>query len=273
MDRRSELRGFLQSRRARLTPAQVGLPTYGGLRRVPGLRRDEVARLAGIGTDYYVRLEQGRNEKVSAEVLNAVARALRLAEAERAHLCRLARPSREASRVCPDQPVPGLQRLLDSMPAVPAYVVGRRTELLAWNRPARLVFGEVFSVLPERRHAVREVFLNPVARRFFRDWEEKARNVTARLRMGFGRCPDDTALTELVDELAGCSAEFRRIWAEQHVQNKTHGAYGFRHERLGDFTLPYRALSLPEEPDQLLIAYTVEPGSPLADALAPAAGP
>ncbi|RKN03710.1 helix-turn-helix transcriptional regulator [Streptomyces radicis] len=270
MDRRSELSAFLRSRRARLTPADVGLRSYGGRRRVPGLRREEAAWLAGIGLDYYVRLEQGRNEKASAAVLDAVARALRMNPVERLHLHRLARPAREPSRDYAECAVPGLQRLLDAMPATPAYVAGRRTELLAWNHPARVVFGGILSLTPTGRHMARQVFLDPAARALFVDWEVKARAVTARLRLSFGRCPDDGRLKDLVDELLDRSADFRAIWAAQHLTSKTHGSYRLDHPRIGRFTLPYRALWLPEEPDQLLIAYTVEPESPLAAALAAA---
>ncbi|TDD06473.1 helix-turn-helix domain-containing protein [Nonomuraea diastatica] len=267
MNRSSELRAFLRSRRARLNPAELGVPTYGERRRVPGLRREELARLAGLGVDYYVRLEQGRNEKISAEALDAVARALRLTSVERLHLHRLARPVRRPMRACSAQAAPGLQRLLDAMPAVPAYVVGRRTEVLAWNDPARLIFGDVLALTPQRRYMARQVFLNPGARSLFRDWDMKARDVTARLRLGFGRCPDDEELLSLVDELSAASSDFRRIWEAHHLMDKSHGSYRFSHDRLGLFTLAYRALRVPEEPDQLLITYTWGPGSTLATAL------
>ncbi|GAA3880264.1 helix-turn-helix transcriptional regulator [Streptomyces sedi] len=274
MDRRSELRDFLRSRRARLSPAEVGLPTYGERRRVPGLRREEVASLAGTGAEYYVRLEQGRNDRVSPGVLDAVARVLRLAPLERTHLHRLARPARQrAARPCPDSAAPGMCELLDSLPSLPACVIGRRTELLAWNRPARLLFGEVFSPEPGARHMVRQVFVHPAARGLLRDWELTARLLTGRLRLSFGRCPDDPELLALIEALSAASAEFRRVWSEQHLAMRSHGSYRITHPAFGAFTLPYRALSLPDEPDQLLVVHSVAPGSELAAALGGPAGP
>ncbi|MGC7103134.1 helix-turn-helix transcriptional regulator [Amycolatopsis lurida] len=268
MDRRGELKAFLRSRRARLRPGEVGLPEHGTGRRVPGLRREELAQLAGLSLDYYVRLEQGRNGKISPGALDALARALRMSPVEREHLHRLAKPARnQVVPRCLDSPVPRLQQLLDSMPAVPAYVVGRRTELLAWNRPAQLVFGGVFVLETAHRSIARQIFLNPMARQRFENWEDKAVAVTSRLRLGFGRFPGDRLLTDLIDELTAVNSEFRRIWAEQHLNDKTHGAYRIALPRIGSFTLPYRALRLPEEPDQLLITYLVEPGSTLAGAL------
>ncbi|MGO4753105.1 helix-turn-helix domain-containing protein, partial [Streptomyces sp. 2MCAF27] len=200
VDRQAELKAFLRSRRARIHPSDVGLPTFGDRRRVPGLRREELARLAGVGVDYYVRLEQGRNDKISGELLDAIARALRLDDVERAHLHNLARPTRPTRPTrrhghrFVERAAPGLQRLLDSMTRAPAYVVGRRTCVLAWNRPAALVFGD-FGALPVRdRNMARLVFLDPAARTLYRDWEVKARDVIARLRLEAGRRPDDREL-------------------------------------------------------------------------------
>ncbi|WP_329100956.1 helix-turn-helix transcriptional regulator [Micromonospora sp. NBC_01699] len=267
MDRRTELTAFLRSRRARIHPDDAGVRTFGDRRRVPGLRREELAWLAGIGTDYYVRLEQGRNGTVSADVLDALARALKLAEVERVHLHNLARPARRPPRRGAEEVAPGLQRLLDTMGEVPAYVVGRGTDVLAWNRPARLVFADFAALPPERRNMARLVFLDPATRELYRDWEVKARDVIARLRLDLGRCPDDVILSALIVELLGRSPDFHELWADQDVLDKTHGTYRLRHPRFGGCALAYRALRLPEEPDQLLVTYTVEPGSSLETAL------
>ncbi|MFI1855667.1 helix-turn-helix domain-containing protein [Streptomyces sp. NPDC020480] len=267
MDRQAELKAFLRSRRARIRPSDVGLPTFGDRRRVPGLRREELARLAGIGVDYYVRLEQGRNEKISGELLDAIARALRLDEVERAHLHNLARPARRNGHRCDERAAPGLQRLLDSMTQAPAYVVGRRTRVLAWNRLAASVFGDFGAVPVRDRSMARLVFLAPASRGLYRDWEAKARDVIARLRLEIGLRPDDTELTALVAELSDESPDFRRLWEDQDVVDKTHGGYRLYHESIGPFSMDFRALRLPEEPDQLLVAYIVEPGSALEAAM------
>ncbi|MEU1669766.1 helix-turn-helix domain-containing protein [Streptomyces sparsogenes] len=267
VDRQAELKAFLRSRRARIRPSDVGLPTFGDRRRVPGLRREELARLAGVGVDYYIRLEQGRNEKISGELLDAIARALRLDPVERAHLHNLARPARRGGHRPVERAAPGLQRLLDSMTGAPAYVVGRRTRVLAWNRLAAAVFGD-FGAVPDRdRSMAGLVFLDPAARGLYRDWEVKARDVIARLRLELGRHPEDPELAALIAELAQRSADFGRLWEDQQVLDKTHGGYRLHHPGIGRFSLDFRALRLPEEPDQLLVAYIVEPGSALEAAM------
>ncbi|WP_067968108.1 helix-turn-helix domain-containing protein [Nocardiopsis trehalosi] len=262
MDRADELRAFLRSRRARLSPDDVGVWPVGGRRRVPGLRREEVADLAGVSPDYYVRLEQGRNGNVSTDVLDAVSRALRLSDIEREHLHNLARPLRRGHLTpAAEHASPGVQAVVDGMAPAPAYVVGRHTQLLAWNHPARTVFAD-FDALPRaRRNMARLVFLDPDAQRLYLDWEHKAGDVIARLRFMLGRHPHDPALTGLVAELADARPEFRRLWDTQVVADKTHGAYRLRHPSGAAYTLPFRALRLPEDPDQTLIAYTPDPGS------------
>lgn len=261
MDRRAELTEFLRSRRARLRPEDAGLPDFGGQRRVPGLRREELAQLAGISVDYYVRLEQGRNQHVSDTVLTAVARALRLSDDELAHLRNLARPPRNRPQTTKRQRVrPGLQRLLDTVDG-PAYVVGRQVDILAWNDLGRAVFADFAALPAEDRNWVRLTFFDDGIRSLFVDWAGKARDVVAYLRMDAGRHPDDTRLANLVGELSVKSAEFRKLWAGQQVRDKTHGRYLLRHPLVGDLDLAYETLRLPDDPDQALIAYTAEAGS------------
>ena len=262
MDRRAELGQFLRSRRARLSPEETGLPAYGGRRRVPGLRREELAQLAGVSVDYYVRLEQGRTDHVSQAVLDAVARALRLGRDERDHLGNLARPRPPAREPRAAQRVlPGLQRLLDAMTEVPAYVIGLGTEVLAWNRPAAALITD-FGALPAgRRQKARLVFLDEAARELYTDWEGKAADVVAYLRLDAGRRPNDPELSALIGELSVGSRDFARLWGGQEVRDKTRGAYGFRHPAVGPLELAYETLRLPDDPDQALVAYTVEPGS------------
>ncbi|MEV4440571.1 helix-turn-helix transcriptional regulator [Streptomyces sp. NPDC049577] len=271
LDRRAELGEFLRSRRARLRPEELGLPDYGGRRRVPGLRREELARLAGVSVDHYVRLEQGRTLHFSEAVLDAVARALRLTAVERDHLYRLARPWSDAER--PEEPPPsqrvrpGLRRLLDSAADVPAYIVGRNTDVLAWNRLAAALITD-FGALPHRqRNLARLVFLDEGMRSLYADWRGKASDVAAYLRLDAGRHPDDPRTAALLDELAAGSPEFREAWAEHRLKDKTHGRYRYRHPVVGELDLGFETLRLPDDPDQALVAHTVEEGSPSQTAL------
>lgn len=270
MDRRTQLGEFLRSRRARLRPEEFGLSDYGRIRRVPGLRREELARLAGVSVDHYVRLEQGRELHFSDEVLDAVARVLRLSGEERRHLYRLARPGTPATEpVVPVRQVvrPGLLRLLDSLVDTPAYVVGRRVELLAWNGLASALLGG-FGELPEpERNFARLFFLDPDFAALFADPGAKADDIAGYLRYDAGRHPDDPALAALVGELSIRSNDFRTRWAEYDVREKTHGSYVFRHPSVGELELAYETLRLPDDPDQALITYTAEPGSPSDAAL------
>ncbi|MBZ4319147.1 helix-turn-helix transcriptional regulator [Streptomyces huiliensis] len=265
LDRRAELGEFLRSRRARLRPAELGLPDYGGRRRVPGLRREELARLAGVSVDHYVRLEQGRTLHFSEAVLDAVARALRLDAVEREHLYRLARPWSDADQ--PDGPAPaqrvrpGLRRLLDSAEDVPAYVVGRNTDVLAWNRLAAALITDFGALPPRQRNLARLVFLDEGVRGLYADWRGKASDVAAYLRLDAGRHPDDPATAALLAELSADSPEFREAWAEHRLKDKTHGRYVYLHPVVGELDLGFETLRLPDDPDQALIAHTVEEGS------------
>ncbi|WP_327072597.1 helix-turn-helix transcriptional regulator [Kitasatospora purpeofusca] len=271
MDQRTELSEFLRSRRARLRPADVGLPDYGGRRRVPGLRREELAQLAGVSTAYYVQLEQGNGENVSTAVLEAIARALRLEPAEREHLLRITRPVRRRpgrGRPMRTQEVrPELTRLLDAMDGVPAYILGRRLDVLAWNRLGNSVIGDVAALPPERRNLAWQVFFEPGARELYLDWEGKAADLVGMLRLDAGRDPDDPRLTSLIGELSVKSEDFRRLWAAHNVLDKGHGVKELRHPVVGRLTLRYETFRPAGDPDQVLVAYHAEPDSPSAESL------
>ncbi|MFB8002024.1 helix-turn-helix transcriptional regulator [Nocardia sp. NPDC056000] len=264
----TDLGEFLQSRRARIAPADAGLREY-GRRRVPGLRREEVAQLAGVSVDYYIRLEQGRGRNASDAVLDAVARALRLTDPERLHLYALARPTGTrpvaSGGVYQATVREGTRLVLDALTA-PAFVLGRRMDVIAWNALGDKVSG--FSSVPaEERNQARYLFLNPVAPEFYPDWETVAVETAAFLRRDAGLHPDDPALHALVDELSERSADFRRIWGAHPVKEKTHGGKRIRHPEAGLLDMGYESLLLPGDPDQLLVVYTAVPGSATAAAL------
>lgn len=269
LDRRSELGQFLRARRAALKPDDLGLPEF-GRRRVPGLRREEVAQMAGMSVAYYTRLEQGNSENVSAEVLDAVARALRLSEAEHTYLTQLARPKlHKKKNACPRQRQlrPALQQLLDAFEGVPAYVIGQRSDILGWNRLAAALFGNWAELPPQERNWTRLIFLSPVTRELFLDWDTKAISVVGFLRMEAGRCPDDPQLAALVGELSVKSEEFRRLWAAYEVRAKDHGTLRFQHPLVGELALAYETFPVAGDPYLTLITYHAEPGSSSADAL------
>ncbi|WP_328918570.1 helix-turn-helix transcriptional regulator [Streptomyces jietaisiensis] len=269
LDRRAELSEFLRTRRARLKPEEVGLPSFGRHRRVPGLRREELAQLAGMSVAYYTRLEQGIGRNVSAEVLDAIAGALRLSDAEHAHLLDLAKPKRQKRKsVARTQQVRvALLQLLETVDTVPAYVSGRRTDILAWNRMAASLFGDWGRLPVGERNWSRLVFLDPDYRDRFVDWEQKASDMVSWLRMDAGRHPDDPRLSALVGELSVKSEEFRRLWAEHDVKEKSHGVKRMRHPLVGDLTLSFETFRLVDDPDQSFVTYHAEPGSPSAEAL------
>lgn len=270
LDPRAELSEFLRTRRARLKPEDVGLPDFGRYRRVPGLRREELAQLAGVSVAYYTRLEQGNGRNVSAEVLDSIARALRLTDAERSHLTHLAKPKRQRRKPVAraQQARPALRHLLESMDAVPAYVVGRRSEILAWNRMAAAVFGDWGRLPAQERNWARLVFLNPDYRELFVEWEQKAYDMVAYLRMDAGLHPDDPQLSSLVGELSVKSEEFRRLWAAHDVKEKSHGVKHVRHPLVGELTLLWESFRpAGDDTGQSLVTYFAEPGSPSAEAL------
>jgi transcriptional regulator with XRE-family HTH domain len=270
VDNRAEIREFLASRRAKVTPEQVGLPAGGGKRRVPGLRREEVAVLAGVSTDWYTRLEKGHINGVSADVLDAVARALQLDEAERAHLFNLARaakPDRTPRRRGQSRIRPSMQRILDSMVTTPAFVRNGRLDLLAINALGRALFSPAFADPVRPANLARFNFLDPAARDFYPDWNNSANTTVALLRTEAGRDPHNKDLADLIGELATRSDAFRVRWAAHDVRLHRSGVKYFRHPVVGVVELSFEALDLPADPGLMLTAYTAEPGSPSEDAL------
>jgi transcriptional regulator with XRE-family HTH domain len=273
MDNGNEMRDFLVSRRARITPQQAGLPAYGGNRRVAGLRREEVALLAGVSIDYYTRLERGRAHGVSDSVLEGIARALHLDEAERAHLFDLARASAapaapQAPRRPSSQQVrPSVRRILDSMTGTPAYVRNARLDILAANRLGEALFAPVLTSPARPVNNARFLFLDPAAREFYIDWERQAQDVVAMLRTEAGRTPHDKALSNLIGELSTRSENFRTWWAAHNVRFHRTGVKRFHHPAVGDLTLTYEALDLAADEGLRISAYSAEPGTPSDDAL------
>jgi transcriptional regulator with XRE-family HTH domain len=277
VDTRNDLREFLASRRARITPQQAGLPTYGGHRRVPGLRREEVSLLAGVSVEYYTRLERGNAHGVSESVLEALVRALQLDEAERAHLFDLARGSNATARTRRRPALqgvrPGVQQLLDAMPDVPAFVQNGRLDVLATNTLGRGLYCDLFDDDAVRGGAgrppnhARYTFLDPRSADFYPDWNLAARTGVALLRAEAGRSPDDRALTELIGELTTRSERFSTLWAAHDVRRHTAGTKHFHHRVVGDLSLAYETMELPGDAGLSLLTYTAQPGSPSHQAL------
>ncbi|MDX3246869.1 MULTISPECIES: helix-turn-helix transcriptional regulator [unclassified Streptomyces] len=268
LDRRAELSEFLRTRRARLQPDDVGLPDFGRHRRVPGLRREELAQLAGVSVAYYTRLEQGNGRNVSAEVLDSIARALRLTDAEHAHLTHLAKPKHKKKQTArPQQARVSLRQLLTTMDSVPAYIVGRRSEILAWNRMAAAVFGDWAELPAAERNWARLVFLHPAYRDLFVDWEQKAIDIVCALRMDAGCYPDDPRLSALVGELSVKSEDFRRLWATHDVKEKSHGVKRMRHPLVGELSLNFEGFRLLDDGEQTMVTYHAEPDSASAQGL------
>ncbi|MGP3962309.1 helix-turn-helix transcriptional regulator [Nonomuraea sp. 3N208] len=269
MDHRAEVREFLSSRRARITPEQAGLPAYGGNRRVKGLRREEVAMLAGVSIDYYVRMERGNLSGASDSVLDALARALRLDEAERDHLFALARTagSGPRRRTPPTSVRPAIQQVLDAITDAPAWVRNGRHDILAMNRLARALYSPVLADPRRPANTARFLYLDPAAREFFVDWDRVANDAAAMLRLEAGRNPHDRALIELVGELSTQSEVFRQRWASQDVQFHRSGQKRLRHPVVGQLDLNFESMELPSEPGLTLNVYTAAADSPAADAL------
>ncbi|WP_320778974.1 helix-turn-helix transcriptional regulator [Streptomyces sp. CRN 30] len=263
-DSNCELRDFLRTRRARLSPQDAGLPPAPGVRRVPGLRREEVARLAGVSVDYYVRLERGRDLNVSDSVLDAVARALRLDPADHAHLRALAHPrsSRRGGVVAPQRLRASLRLMLDRLDNVPALILGRRTDVLAANPLAQALFTD-FDALPAReRNMARYLFLDPDARIRLTDWEQAARDTIASLHLYVGQHRADPGLRDLIGDLADRSTDFRRWWARHEVAACAYGTRRFRHPLVGGLTLSNESFVPTDDPDLRFHLLTAEPGSP-----------
>ncbi|OAN36419.1 transcriptional regulator [Mycolicibacterium iranicum] len=268
-DTNRELADFLKRARAAVDPARAGLPADGRVRRVAGLRREEVALLAGVSTDYYTRLEQGRRITPSIAVLDAIARALDLDETGRTHLGHLVgAPSNRRTVSRPVQRVrPGLYQLLDSLDNQPATILGRHTDVLASNRAARVLFADFDAMPPRERNYARWMFTSPQARDLFVDWEIQARSAVENLRLDVGNDPDDPASIALVDELSSVSGEFRTWWSEHRVFQRTHGTKRLRHPVVGELAVDFETFTMPGDADQTLFVYTTEAGSPSRDAL------
>jgi transcriptional regulator with XRE-family HTH domain len=271
---RYEIREFLSTRRARLTPGDAGLPNYGGeRRRVVGLRREEVAVLAGVSPQYYVRLERGDATGVSTSVIDSIARALQLDEAEHAHLLDLIRTAstpRQPRRRQPPTPQrvrPTIQRMVDSMHLTPAVVLNGRLDILTTNRLGRALFAPVFADPEGPANNARFVFLDPEARTFFREWDKVANDTVAILRAEAGRTPHDRDLSDLIGKLSTRSDEFRVRWAAHNVRIHITDVKRLRHPVVGDLDLPFESLPLAAGSSWSLLAYTAEAGSATHDAL------
>ncbi|MFD0275742.1 helix-turn-helix domain-containing protein [Kitasatospora sp. NPDC127111] len=261
---------FLRTRRARLQPEDVGLTAYGTRRRVPGLRREELAQLAGVSITYYTRLEQGQSRNVSDEVLDAIARALRLDGDEHAHLRNLARPGRAAKGRAAERferARPAVRQLIAAMTDVPAVVVGRRNEVLAWNPLGHaLLAGHLDPAGPDRPadrpNLSRLLFLDPRTRALYPRWEAEARAQVAFLRLAAGRHQGDRQLAELIGELSMGSAEFAALWSRHPVHDCLYGTKELRHPVVGGLTLDFEALPLPEASGHRMLLFSAAPGSP-----------
>jgi transcriptional regulator with XRE-family HTH domain len=265
---RNELGEFLKARRAELTPQAVGLPETGHARRVPGLRREEVALLASISVEYYTRIEQGRIQ-ASGPVLLDLARVLHLSEDQRDYLLGLAGKSdaRPRRRPSTQKVRPQLQRLLDSLTDAPSFVMGRRSDILAWNPLAAALFTDFGQMPAKQRNYVRMVFTDPAMRTLCADWESVARMCVSQLRMEVATHPDDPRLAALVGELSVQDEQFRQWWAGQFVAQRTSGTKTFHHPVAGDLTLDWDMFTCATDPDQQLAVLSAEPGTPSADGL------
>jgi transcriptional regulator with XRE-family HTH domain len=272
VNNRAEVREFLLTRRAKITPEQAGIPTAGH-RRVPGLRRSEVATLAGVSVEYYAKLERGSLAGVSAGVLDAIARALELDDAERAHLVRLAQEANGSTAV--SRPTrrprtwtvrPGLQWSLDAITS-PAILANSRQDLVAANLLGRAMYSDVYADRSRPPNFARFTFLDSAAHRFFPDWELAADMLVANLRTAAGKDAHDKGLQDLVGELSTRSVDFRRRWAAHDVRVHGTGTKSFRHHSVGDLQLAYESMDLRAEPDLTLTIYAAEPDSPTAQAL------
>ena len=271
MDAKKEMREFLTTRRAKLAPEQAGLPVFGSTRRVPGLRREEVALLAGVSVDYYTRLERGNAGGASDTVLEALSRALQLDEAERAHLFDLARAVQPATasrrRPAPQQIRPGVQRMLDAMTGLPAFVRNGRLDILAANSLGYALYSEMYAGARRPVNTSRFVFLDPRAPGFYLDWEQVAKDSVAILRSEAGRDPHDRGLSDLVGELSTQSELFRTLWAAHNVRYHDTGVKRIHHPVVGDLTLTFETMSLTADPSLTMFAYSTEPGSKSEEAL------
>jgi len=271
VDTKNEIREFLRSRRAKITPEQSGLRTYGSTRRVPGLRREEVALLAGVSVDYYTRLERGNASGVSDTVLEALARALQLDDTERTHLFDLARSARTSTprrrRRAQERIRPTVQHMLDAMASVPAFVRNGRLDILGANRLGRALYSEQFDGTAQPPNTARFFFLDPRATSFYVDWDRVAHDVVAVLRAEAGSDPYDRDLSDLIGELSTRSELFRTLWAAHNVRRHDTGLKRFHHPVVGALDLTFEAMELVADPGLTLFVYTADPGSKSEEAL------
>jgi transcriptional regulator with XRE-family HTH domain len=275
MDNRAEVRQFLSTRRGRITPEQAGIEPYGGRRRVPGLRREEVARLAGVSVDYYTRLERGNLTGVSDSVLDAIARALELDRAEYDHLYDLARAANTSGRkrvasaagAAPSGVRPELQYLLDTITGAPAFIGNNRLDIVAANTLGYALYSDMYRGTSRPANHSRFIFLDPRAHDFYTDWDRAANVNVAILRREAGRSPYDKGIAELVGELSMQSDEFRTRWAAHNVRRHYSGTKLFKHPVVGLLELNYQVLGLEEDPGHTLTVYPATPGSPSEEAL------
>lgn len=260
----NDLGDFLRARRAAVRPGDVGMASH-GVRRVAGLRREEVAVLAGVNADYYTRLEQGRERRPSAQVVDSLGRALLLDADAVAHLRRLAgtAPARPSAPVA-DQVDPALRMLIDSYPGTPAFVIGPALDILAANALAEALY----SPFERADNLARMVFLDPAGRRFHTRWDRTAEAVVGHLRQAVGLDPGGPRLRDLVGVLIERSADFARLWSTHTVRGKTRAAKDFLHPDVGVLNLVYHAFDVRDAPGLQLIVYHAEPGSAGAEALA-----
>ncbi len=269
MDHRAEVSDFLRTRRDRITPSQAGI-LGGTRRRVPGLRREEVAAATGISVEYYARIERGDLHGVSTEVLDALARTLLLDEAETDHLHDLAEAAGPPARRRPrpaEQPFPdSLQRFVDAV-SVPVWVRDRRMDVVATNPLGRALYAPVLEDPAARGNTARFVFFSPASRTFFPDWEDNATGIVATLRTYAGQSPRDKRLSDLIGELATRSDDFRVRWAAHDVRHHRTGLKRIRHPEVGDLELGYEAMDFPAHPDWFMFGYTAAPGSPSEERL------
>jgi transcriptional regulator with XRE-family HTH domain len=267
----NELARFLRARRTQITPDQVGLTTGPGLRRTPGLRREEIATLAGVSIDYYTRIERGKETRPSPAVVNALARALHLEDEEHEHLRQLAAV---AARNAPEPPTvpsrtvkPGLKLLLEALRPAPAYVVSRTMDLLAANPGGVALYAGIESWPVKQRNLARFLFLHPAAHDLFPQWDQQIRGCVARLRALAGTDPDAPDLAQLVGELLLKSPDFAKLWDRYDVRGHRTGTKHFHHPQVGDLTVGYQSMNLEGTPGQRLVAYFATPGTPDHDAM------
>ncbi|MEV5070852.1 helix-turn-helix domain-containing protein [Microbacterium sp. LMI12-1-1.1] len=268
MDTSDAISEFLTTRRAKLTPSQVGLPDFGGRRRVPGLRREEVALVAGMSAEYYKRLERGNATGVSEAVIDGVSRALQLDEAEHAHLYDLVRtanagahPQQRARTPRRTQLTSGMRQTIDAMSTVPVYIQNGRLDAVATNRLGAALFSEMLDGARPPANAARFIFLEPRAQTFYREWEAQTRQIVAVLRAEAGRSPYDRQLTDLVGELSTRSDLFRKLWGAHDVREHRAGLKLVHHPVVGDLDLTFQAMDLASDRGLQMIVFSAEPGS------------